>query len=63
MCNENSAYVMPCITTCVVTSCTHRTVHAGRPPLCKHGTPESTYGHAIHAIQMIFIKELQTRMC
>ena len=25
-------------------------------PLCKHGMPEITYGHAIHTSQMIFIK-------
>ena len=30
MCNENSAYVMPCVTTCAVTSCTHHAVHACR---------------------------------
>ena len=28
MCNENSAYVMPCVTACAVMSCTHHTVHA-----------------------------------
>ena len=35
--NENSAYVMPRVTTCAVTSCAHHTVHAwrqaGRPYL------------------------------
>ena len=31
-------------------------MHASQPPLCKHGMPEITYGHAIHASQMIFIK-------
>ena len=25
-------------------------------PLCKHGAPEITYGHAIHTSQMIFIR-------
>ena len=27
-----------------------------RPPLYKCGVPEITYGHAVHASQMIFIK-------
>ena len=30
MCNENSAYVMPRVTTCAVMSCTHHAVHACR---------------------------------
>ena len=29
-CNENHAYIMPCVTACAVTSCAHRTVHAHR---------------------------------
>ena len=29
-CNENSAYVMPCITACAVTSCTHSAAHTSR---------------------------------
>ena len=28
--NENSAYIMPCVTTHAVTSCMHHTVHARR---------------------------------
>ena len=28
--NENSAYVIPCVTTCTVMSCTHHAVHACR---------------------------------
>ena len=28
--NENSAYVMPCVTTCAVMSCAHHVVHACR---------------------------------
>ena len=28
--NENSAYDMPCVTACAVTSCAHRAVHAHR---------------------------------
>ena len=34
-CNENSAYVMPCVTTCPVVSCVHCAVQfmqASRPP-------------------------------
>ena len=34
-CNENTAYVMPCVTACAVTSCVHRMAHthtqAGHP--------------------------------
>ena len=57
-CNENSAYVMPCVTTCGMTSCAHaQHMHAGTPAaLCKCGTPEITYGHAIHDCQTISIK-------
>ena len=29
-CNENSAYVMPCVTACAVTSCAHHAAHACR---------------------------------
>ena len=29
-CNENSAYIMPRVTTCAVTSCMHRVAHAHR---------------------------------
>ena len=56
--NENSAYVMPRVTACAVTSCTHRTVHAHwqvSHPIYP-GMPGITYGHAIHASQTIFIK-------
>ena len=54
--NENIAYIMPRVTTCAVMSCTHHT-HAGKlATLCICGTPGITYGHAIHASQMIFIK-------
>ena len=31
-------------------------MQASRPPLYKHGVPEITYGHAVHASQVIFIK-------
>ena len=31
-------------------------MQANRLPLCKHGIPEITYGHAIHASQTIFNK-------
>ena len=62
--NENSAYVMSRVTARAVTSCMHCMVHAlhgacmlaSQPPLCIHGAPEITYGHAIHASQTIFIK-------
>ena len=29
-CNENSAHIMPCVTTCAVMSCMHCAVHAHR---------------------------------
>ena len=37
--------------------CIMRRAHAGKPAtLCIYGMPEITYGHAVHASQMIFIK-------
>ena len=56
--NENSAYVMPPVTAHAVTSCVHRAActQASQLPLCIHGAPEITYGHAICASQTIFIK-------
>ena len=30
VCNETSAYIMPRVTTCAVTSCAHHTAHARR---------------------------------
>ena len=32
--NENSAYIMPCVTACAVTSCTHCMAHACRQAGC-----------------------------
>ena len=58
-CNENSAYVMPCVTTCAVTSCAHCMAHACREashPYVNMVPPEITYEHAIHASQTIFKK-------
>ena len=55
-CNENSAYIMPCITACAVMSFA-RCTHTGKPAtLCICGMPEITYRHAIDASQTIFIK-------
>ena len=55
--NENSAYVMPRVTACAVMSCTHRVAHARRQASCPMYTwPEITYGHAMHASQMIIHK-------
>ena len=34
--NENHAYVMPCVTTCAVTSCMHCVVHARRQAGCSY---------------------------
>ena len=34
--NENSAYVMPRVTTCAVMSCAHRVVHAHRQAGCPY---------------------------
>ena len=56
-CNENSAYVMPHFTAHAVTPCIVQCPHTGKPAaLCIHGTPEITYGHAVRASQVIFIK-------
>ena len=56
--NENSAYVMPCVTAHAVISCAHCMACACRQAatLCIRGTPGITYGHAVHASQKIFIK-------
>ena len=56
--NENIAHVMPHVTTCAITSCMHCVVpHAGKPAnLIIRGAPGITYGCAIHAGQMILIK-------
>ena len=35
-CNENSAYIMPCVTACAVTSCAHHMVHAHRLASCPY---------------------------
>ena len=54
--NENIAHVMPHVTACAVMSCAHHT-HAGKlATLIIHGAPGITYGHAVRAGQMIFIK-------
>ena len=34
--NENSPYIMPCVTACALTSCAHRTVHACRQAICPY---------------------------
>ena len=34
MCNENSAYIMPCVTAHAVTSCAHHAVHTCRQASC-----------------------------
>ena len=36
VCNENSAYIMSCVTAHAVTSCTHHTVHACRQAGCPY---------------------------
>ena len=36
MCNENSAYVMPCVTTCAMMSCVHHAVHTHRQASCTY---------------------------
>ena len=49
--NENSAYIMPCVTICAVMSCAHSMVHACRQDShpYEYMLPEITYGHTIHA--------------
>ena len=56
--NENSAYIMPCVTTHAVTSCAHHAVHAcrqaGHPMYMWHAR---NYLWTCHSLsQMIFIK-------
>ena len=34
--NENSAYIMSCVTACAVTSCAHHAVHAHRQAGCSY---------------------------
>ena len=57
-CNENSAYIIPRVTTHAVMSCAHCVAHARRqvrhPYKC--GTPNITYGHAVGASRTILIK-------
>ena len=36
VCNENSAYVMPCVTTHAVTSCMHHMAHSHRQASCPY---------------------------
>ena len=57
-CNENIAHVMPCGITCAMMSCANRAAYACRQagPLCIHGMPGITYGHAVRTSQTIFIK-------
>ena len=50
---RNVAHVMPCVTAHAMMSCTHASKLA---TLCIHGMPGITYGCAVHAGQMIFIK-------
>ena len=56
--NENIAHIMPCVTTCAVTSCAHRVAHARRQAGHPNYTwrPGITYGRAVHTSQTIFIK-------
>ena len=56
--NENSAYIMPSVTACAVTSCVHCAAHARRQAGCPYinMVAEITYGHAMCTSRMIFIK-------
>ena len=49
--NENHAYVMPCVTTCAVTSCAHCTVHACR----QAGRPYVNMAHQKLLMGMLFV--------
>ena len=56
-CNENIAHIMPHVTVCAMASYITRCVHAGKPAaLIICGAPGFTYGCAVCASQMIFIK-------
>ena len=55
--NENIAHVMPRVTAHAGTSYIAQRVCTGKPAtLIIHGVPGITYGCAIHAGRMIFIK-------
>ena len=56
--NENIAHVMPFVTAHAVMSCAHHAAHPRRQAGCPNYTwcAGSTYGCAVHAGQMIFIK-------
>ena len=47
-CDENQEYVMPSVTAHAVMSY-GACMQASQSPLCRHGMPENTYGHADHA--------------
>ena len=36
VCNENNAYVMPCVTACAMMSCVHHAAHACRQASCPY---------------------------
>ena len=48
-CNENSAYVMPHVTTCALTSCVHHAAHACRQATCP-------YAHLKLLMDMLFAR-------
>ena len=54
--NENIAHIMPHVTVCAVMSCMHRAACACRQAGHPNYTWQFTYGHAVRASQMIFIK-------
>ena len=48
--NENNAYIMPCVTACTVTSCTHCAAHAHR----QAGHPYVNMAHQKLLMHMLF---------
>ena len=51
MCNENSAYIMPCVTTHAVMSCTHHAAHTCR----QAGHPYVNVAHQKLLMDMLFM--------
>ena len=51
--NENSVYVMPCVTGCAVMSCAHCMVHACR----QAGPPYVNVAHQELLMDMLFIQD------
>ena len=54
MWNENSAYVMPCVTTCAVMSCTHHAAHTHRQASRPYDNVVCQKLHCLHQLNYIY---------